>query len=348
MKNNLKSIVAIIVTATVLGTTLGMPSVIAKSAISPDNNPTGYETIEDLISKIEGEISELEGLGEVTEEAILAEYAKQELLQLKLDVEELNISQGATNSLLVKLDAVLRKINQALEFIQDGNKKQANNALRAASNVLGAFINELEAQSGKKIAKEDAVNLIQRTQTIIEIIKEKSTEKAIEKLELVEKPGILVEIDQSIEKMQKGIAELQAMGLAVEFVEEEGTYMIVIAGSPITWTIVVPLGVKAMLTVAGALYFIEYKLGEVLTWGCKAGLYTAIFLFDGTMTALSAQKKLVALGLGILDAAAVDAFIGHLFEDILIKMAEYIPACILPLPWVTCSTCPEPPERRLP
>lgn len=344
MKYDLKSVVAIIMIAAVLGTTSGMPPVSAKSAVNQTNNPTEHETVEDLISKIEGEISKLEGLSGVVEEDVLAVYTKQELTQLKLSVEELDLPQGIENSLLAKLGAASEKINRALGFIQDGDEKQADNMLNTVSNILVAFNNELESQKGKKITEEDIASLSQKTKLLTEVIKEKNIESALEELELVEKPEVLVEIDQSIGNIQESIAGLQALGLTVEFREEDGTHMVVITGSPIVWKIVVPLAVKAMATVAGAIFLVEYRLGETLTLKCKVGLYVAISLFYGAMTALSTQKALVALGLGIWDAAAADALIGWAFGEILGKMAEYAPACILPLSWTTCSGCPEPPE----
>jgi predicted metal-binding transcription factor (methanogenesis marker protein 9) len=45
-------------------------------------------------------------------------------------------------------------------FIEDGKEDQANNMLNAEDNIMHAFINEVEAQSGKKIAEEDARHLI--------------------------------------------------------------------------------------------------------------------------------------------------------------------------------------------
>jgi hypothetical protein len=45
-------------------------------------------------------------------------------------------------------------------FIEDDKETQANNILNAEDNIINAFINEVEAGSGKKIAEGDVSHLI--------------------------------------------------------------------------------------------------------------------------------------------------------------------------------------------
>jgi len=74
-------------------------------------------------------------------------------------VQSMNLQQGIDNSLDAKLTAVLH----ALEAL---NADQRNDAI----NKLNAFINEVEAQRGKKLTNEQADYLIAATQEIIDLI----------------------------------------------------------------------------------------------------------------------------------------------------------------------------------
>ena len=71
-------------------------------------------------------------------------------------IEALDIDDGFSNSMISKLDNAI----EALEKDQGG----------AAVNKLGALMNELEAQSGKKISEEDADALINMALLAIENI----------------------------------------------------------------------------------------------------------------------------------------------------------------------------------
>jgi len=74
-------------------------------------------------------------------------------------VSNVNISQGIENSLDAKLSVAVK----VLDNLKDNNDV-------AAINALDAFINEVEAQSGKKITTEDANSLIAQAQAIIEVL----------------------------------------------------------------------------------------------------------------------------------------------------------------------------------
>ena len=76
------------------------------------------------------------------------------------DVKHMNLQQGIDNSLDAKLEATLA----ALEAL---NAEQRNDAV----NKLSAFINEVEAQRGKKITQEHADYLASEAQRIIDLIK---------------------------------------------------------------------------------------------------------------------------------------------------------------------------------
>jgi hypothetical protein len=81
------------------------------------------------------------------------------ILDLADDVMALNLHKGIENSLEAKLNA-------ALAVLEDENE---NNDI-AAVNTLGAFINAVETQRGKKIPEAEADALIAAAQEIIELL----------------------------------------------------------------------------------------------------------------------------------------------------------------------------------
>ncbi len=78
---------------------------------------------------------------------------------LAQDIIDLELQPGIENSLLAKLGT-------ALQILEDENE---NNDI-AAINTLGAFINAVEAQRGKKIPEAEADALIAAAQEIIELL----------------------------------------------------------------------------------------------------------------------------------------------------------------------------------
>ena len=81
------------------------------------------------------------------------------LQQLSDFVISLNIKQGISNSFDAKLSSAL----QALDDLNENNDV-------AAINSLNAFINAVEAQSGKAITEIDADELISKAQAIIDLL----------------------------------------------------------------------------------------------------------------------------------------------------------------------------------
>jgi predicted outer membrane repeat protein len=86
----------------------------------------------------------------------LLQHAAAKTTRLVDDVEALGLPTGIENSLVSKLE-------NAISSIQKGQTK-------AAVNKLGAFINEVEAQRGKKIPQGEADGLIDAAQEIILVI----------------------------------------------------------------------------------------------------------------------------------------------------------------------------------
>jgi len=74
-------------------------------------------------------------------------------------VDDLNLSQNIENSLCAKLGVAMKAIRDL---------KQNNDV--GAVNAIGAFVNQVEAQRGKKITEEDAAALISKAQAIIALL----------------------------------------------------------------------------------------------------------------------------------------------------------------------------------
>jgi len=71
-------------------------------------------------------------------------------------VRSLNLHKGTENSLIAKLESAIKSLDKGKD--------------NAAVNKLGAFVNEVEAQSGKKIGADDASDLIADVARIIAAI----------------------------------------------------------------------------------------------------------------------------------------------------------------------------------
>jgi len=109
-----------------------------------------------------GEVASVE-IPRVTESALFANclyWAGADPVELCVDlvgqVEELDLPKGTENSLKAKLENAVKKLG-------DQN-------IVAGINSLNAFINEVEAQRGKKILESDADDLIAVAQYIIEVL----------------------------------------------------------------------------------------------------------------------------------------------------------------------------------
>lgn len=84
----------------------------------------------------------------------------------------MDIQQGIKNSLTQKLENAKNKNSDALKFIDQNKEDQANNMLNAEDNLVQAFMNEVDAQSGKGVSTEDAAKLNSGATEIRELIQE--------------------------------------------------------------------------------------------------------------------------------------------------------------------------------
>lgn len=58
---------------------------------------------------------------------------------------EVDLHRGTANGVEAKLETAIEKVEDAAEFVERGQAKQADNVLGAAANVLGAALNQLDA-----------------------------------------------------------------------------------------------------------------------------------------------------------------------------------------------------------
>lgn len=89
------------------------------------------------------------------------EYLENELAGLKALVISNVTVTGINNSLLASLNNSDSKLESALALFQGGENKTAANQLRAARNMLTAFVHKVLAQYGKKMGNSTALALIE-------------------------------------------------------------------------------------------------------------------------------------------------------------------------------------------
>ena len=96
--------------------------------------------------------------GETSADSVLVTVKTHaEVIQdLILDVQDLSLARGLENSLVSKLE-------NAIKFLDKGQTK-------AVKNKLNAFVNQIEAQRGKKISAEGADVLIENATNLINVL----------------------------------------------------------------------------------------------------------------------------------------------------------------------------------
>lgn len=84
-------------------------------------------------------------------------YSELELLENL--VNKMNINQDVKEGLLDKLVSSKIKVEQAMNWINEFNEKNANNMLKSAGNIMNSFLNLIGAQKNKKTSEENALSL---------------------------------------------------------------------------------------------------------------------------------------------------------------------------------------------
>jgi len=97
---------------------------------------------------------------------------KTKLDDLIVILNAMDIQQGIKNSLTQKFENAKNKNVDALKFIDQNKEYQANNMLNAGDNLIQAFMNEVDAQTGNGISTGDAAKLNKEATEIRELIQE--------------------------------------------------------------------------------------------------------------------------------------------------------------------------------
>jgi len=106
----------------------------------------------------------------------MAEYSKLETIWLSELVESSSIDVEIKNSLLDKLTNATSRLDSAIDNINSGKIKTADNMLSASQNIMSAFANQVEAQYDKKISQPDAEMLKEKADQIMEDIEKAKCE----------------------------------------------------------------------------------------------------------------------------------------------------------------------------
>ena len=116
------------------------------------------------LTKVSGEAGGIVKANIIVGKGSIVAYIDRELQELINEVNALDINLGIKNSLIKKLENARSKNDQALDFIE------ANNMLTAEEKIINAFVSEVEAQSEKEIAEEDAAKLKEKAMGIRALI----------------------------------------------------------------------------------------------------------------------------------------------------------------------------------
>ena len=90
------------------------------------------------------------------------------------EIESLTeLTQGEQKSLTTKLDTTLARVSEATDAYEAGKTNVAVNQLTTAQNILGAFINEINAKiKSGKIDKATGNELIEQIQKLIDLLEQ--------------------------------------------------------------------------------------------------------------------------------------------------------------------------------
>lgn len=271
-------------------------------------NPIKCEDLKELLEELEGALLELEESGEELDyiQGEVFELVKdidQDLRELRLEVEELEIDPAVRADLLINIDVALEKSNQALQFTLNGRAGNAIVILGDISDTLGVFVSEVGALNEEELAEEDADNLIQEAQEIIEEIEEE-----VEYV-LDETGEIVKDIEENMVIIRGVIVELQAAGVEVEVIYEGGNPVFLIIVGGVVIHVIVGAAVSIAITFA-IIEVLERHSGRSICCDCRARAYLISGVvggaIGGTLKALLfSVSSGILTGLNIYFAPAV-------------------------------------------
>lgn len=124
-------------------------------ALAPDSDATATfavsaSTAGTFTVEFTGDGENVDDASESVEVTVLDKGGYLDRIQDDLDgtmqtLGEADLPRGTAKGVEAKLEAAIRKVDDAERFVDRGKAKQANNMLGAAANVLGAALNQLDA-----------------------------------------------------------------------------------------------------------------------------------------------------------------------------------------------------------
>jgi len=132
-------------------------------------------------------------------------------------------AMGINNSLLASLNNSMRKLEGAFALFEEGENKTAANQLRAARNMLTAFVHKVLAQSGKKIDNATAKALVGNASAYIEYV-----DSMIVSAELPLGKKMALNVQRTLEKQE---AHLLKFMVKKGFIDPDQTIEVLLHGA---------------------------------------------------------------------------------------------------------------------
>ncbi len=185
---------------------------------SKNDKAVDQKEIRELLREFEEAFYKEANLTSVVDEAIVAGFMSNGIERLKTSVLGYKLDPGVENSLIMKLDNALERIEDTSTFVLEGKKKQAENMINASANILYSFINEVEALKGKKIPEDAAENLIKSAEDLIEgsRLRGLPVVKIIPYSDLSLADSLRLRIEEANEELREVIGELREKGVQIE------------------------------------------------------------------------------------------------------------------------------------
>ena len=125
-------------------------------------------TIEELKEELQIIFHEIEVLGDVSSDVLLADYRMEELARLYAKINGLDLKRGMENSLTSQISSAIDLNQKAGELAIEGDKNAANNIHNTVDNILNAVIRSIDGRSNQQINYDIADDLESRISTILQ------------------------------------------------------------------------------------------------------------------------------------------------------------------------------------
>lgn len=182
-------------------------------------------TDDELISLFQDQVTTLDQMGLVLDEASIIDVSKQKLTNLKNKILTDVGNPNTQSSLIQKIDSALNKLDDATQFVETLDEQQANNMMNTAGNIVDAFINSVQAQKGKKIPTELADELINDASEISLNLEKRDNDiiPVIQDFDLPLAKSLIDKSEIELETLRNIFAELENRDVEIEIVSERNS-----------------------------------------------------------------------------------------------------------------------------